>query len=89
MGADLSAMIDQQYRRKQKRDEEDQIVAFLKTLSDGHTTPLRHRDVYAGECRTGGSAKTQGNETLIATPALPPCAAEVCGVQPVPQPPIP
>jgi len=26
---------------------------------------------------------------LIATPALPQCAAEVCGVQPVPQPPIP
>ncbi|MEZ5786227.1 MAG: hypothetical protein R3D62_07090 [Xanthobacteraceae bacterium] len=69
--------------------EEDQIVAFLKTLSDGHTTPLRNRDAYAGDCRTGGSAKTQGNETLIGTPALPQCAAEVCGVQPVSVPPIP
>jgi cytochrome c peroxidase len=69
--------------------EEDQIVAFLKTLTDGYTTPLRNRDVYAGKCQTGRSAKTQGNETLIATPTLPQCAAEVCGVQPMPQPPIP
>ncbi|MEO1089727.1 MAG: cytochrome c peroxidase [Pseudomonadota bacterium] len=70
-------------------DEEDQIVAFLEALTDGHTTPYPNRDLFTGECRTGGSAATQGNETLIATPDLPPCAAEFCGVAPVPNPPIP
>jgi cytochrome c peroxidase len=70
-------------------EEENQIVAFLKTLTDGFTRPYPNRDAFAGECKTGGSAKTQGNETLIPTPPLPPCASAVCGLSPVPSPPIP
>ena len=69
--------------------EEDQIVAFLKTLSDGYLRPYPNRDTFAGSCMTGGSAKTQGNEFLIPTPPLPPCASEVCGLTPLPTTPIP
>ena len=69
--------------------EGDQLVAFLLTLTDGFTKPYPNRDVYTGACKTGGSAKTQGNESLIPTPPLPPCAPEVCGLPPVPGPPIP
>jgi cytochrome c peroxidase len=69
--------------------EEDQIVAFLQTLTDGYTKPYPNRDTFTGTCVTGGSAKTQGNEFLIPTPKLPPCASAVCGVQPVPTPTIP
>ena len=52
--------------------EEDQIVAFLQTLTDGFTRPYPNRDTFTGSCMTGGSAKTQGNEFLIPTPPLPP-----------------
>ena len=69
--------------------EEDQIVAFLQTLTDGYTRPYPNRDTYTGTCMKGGSAKTQGNDALIPTPKLPACAAAVCGVQPVPNPAIP
>jgi cytochrome c peroxidase len=69
--------------------EENQIVAFLMTLTDGFTTPYPNRDVFTGACMTGGSAATQGNESLIPTPKLPACASAVCGVAPVPSPPIP
>src|SRR5438034_9573559 len=69
--------------------EEDQIVAFLQTLTDGYTRPYPNRDTFTGTCMTGGSAKTQGNEFLIPTPKLPPCASAICGVQPVPNPAIP
>src|SRR5438552_7336430 len=69
--------------------EENQIVAFLRTLTDGFTRPYPNRDAFAGECMTGGSAKTQGNEFLIPTPPLPPCAPEVCGLAPVPSPALP
>jgi cytochrome c peroxidase len=69
--------------------EEDQIVAFLRTLTDGFSRPYSNLDAYMGQCMTGGSAKTQGNESLIPTPPLPPCAPEVCGLQPVPNPSIP
>ena len=69
--------------------EENQIVAFLQTLSDGYTTPYPNRDAYTGTCSFGGNASTQGNEFLIPTPPLPPCAEVVCGVQPFPNPPIP
>jgi len=69
--------------------EEDQIVAFLLTLTDGYTRPYPNRDTYTGTCVKGGSAKTQGNATLIPTPKLPACAAAICGVQPVPNPAIP
>jgi cytochrome c peroxidase len=63
--------------------EENQIVAFLETLSDGFTTPYPNSDTFTGACMTGGSAATQGNETLIPTPPLPPCATTICGVAPV------
>ena len=69
--------------------EEDLIVTFMQTLTDGFTTPYPNSDAYAGECMTGGSAKTQGNDFLIPTPPLPSCSPEVCGLEPVPNPPIP
>jgi cytochrome c peroxidase len=70
--------------------EENQIVAFLQTLTDGYTRPYANSDTFTGACKTGGSAKTQGNELLIATPPLPACAASICDVPPVPGPlPIP
>src|SRR6202795_329534 len=59
--------------------EEDQIVAFLQTLTDGYTRPYPDIDTFTGKCMTGGSAKTQGNEFLVPTPKLPPCASAVCG----------
>jgi cytochrome c peroxidase len=70
-------------------EEENQIVAFLQTLTDGFTKPYPNRDTFTGRCSAGGSASTQGNESLIRTPPLPPCATAVCGVAPVPSPPIP
>ena len=70
--------------------EENQIVAFLETLTDGYTTPYPDINTFTGTCATGGSASTQGNETLIPTPPLPPCASAICDVAPVPGPlPIP
>jgi cytochrome c peroxidase len=66
--------------------EEDQIVAFLEALSDGFTKPYPNIDTFTGTCMRGGSAATQGNETLIPTPPLPPCAPAICGVAPVPGP---
>ena len=70
-------------------EEENQIVAFLQTLTDGFTRPYKNRDTFTGICMTGGSASTQGNEFLIPTSELPPCAKAICGVPPVPNPPIP
>jgi len=70
-------------------EEENQIVAFLQTLSDGFTKSYPNSDVYMGACMRGGSAATQGNELLIPTPPLPPCASAICGVQPVPSPSVP
>jgi cytochrome c peroxidase len=70
--------------------EENQIVAFLETLADGYTTPYPDINTFTGTCMTGDSASTQGNETLIPTPPLPPCAGAICDVAPVPGPlPIP
>ncbi len=69
--------------------EEDQIVTFLQTLTDGFTAPYPNSDTFTGQCMTGGSASTQGNQFLIPTPPLPPCAPEICGVPPLPSPPIP
>jgi len=69
--------------------EENQIVAFLQTLTDGCTRPYPNRETFTGTCMTGGSAATQGNELLIPTPQLPPCASAVCGVSPAPSRPIP
>jgi len=69
--------------------EENQIVAFLMTLTDGFTRPYPNRDTFTGQCMTGGTAATQGNDFLIPTPPLPPCAPAVCGVSPTPSPAIP
>lgn len=66
--------------------EEDQIVAFLETLSDGYTRPYPNIDTYTGACKTGGSAPTQGNETLIPAPPLAQCAPAICGMAPIPGP---
>ncbi|WP_311719204.1 cytochrome-c peroxidase [Tunturibacter empetritectus] len=69
--------------------EENEIVAFMQTLSDGFTRPYLNSDTFTGACMRGGSAATQGNELLIPTPPLPSCALAVCGVAPVPKPNIP
>jgi cytochrome c peroxidase len=39
--------------------EENQIVIFLQTLTDGFTTPYPHINTFTGTCRTGGNASTQ------------------------------
>jgi cytochrome c peroxidase len=70
-------------------EEENDIVAFLQTLSDGFTRPYLNSDTFTGACMRGGSAPTQGNELLIPTPSLPPCASAICGARPVPNAPIP
>ncbi len=76
--------------------EEDQIVAFLETLTDGFTSPYPNSDTFTGACMTCNPAtdpncspSRQGNGELIPTPPLPPCASAICGVAPVPNPPIP
>jgi cytochrome c peroxidase len=69
--------------------EENQIVAFLMTLTDGFTRPYPDRNTFTGVCMTGGTAATQGNNTLIPTPPLPPCASAICDVAPLPTKPIP
>jgi len=69
--------------------EEDQIVAFLMTLTDGFTRPYPDRNTFTGVCMSGGTAATQGNNTIIPTPPLPPCASAICGVAPLPTKPIP
>jgi cytochrome c peroxidase len=71
--------------------QEDQIVAFLQTLSDGFTTPYPDIGTFTGICQKGGSAATQGNASIRPAPdPLPPCADAICDVKPTPGPsPIP
>src|ERR1700726_2389941 len=49
--------------------EENQIVAFLQTLTDGFTAPgaAPYPDIntFTGACMSGGDASTQGNSFLI------------------------
>jgi cytochrome c peroxidase len=45
--------------------EENQIVKFLETLSDGFTRPYPDVDTFTGVCMSGGNASTQGNSFLI------------------------
>jgi cytochrome c peroxidase len=45
--------------------EENQIVKFLETLSDGFTRPYPDIDTFTGMCMTGGDASTQGNALII------------------------
>ena len=74
--------------------QEDQIVAFLLTLTDGFTAPYPNSDTFTGTCMTCNpsdancSPSRQGNGSLIPTPTLPPCATAICGVPPLPSPPI-
>jgi cytochrome c peroxidase len=76
--------------------EENQLVLIQKAATDGFNpanpavSTFPNINAFTGTCMTGGSASTQGNEFLIRAPQpLPPCAAAVCGLQPVPNPPIP
>jgi cytochrome c peroxidase len=70
--------------------EEDLIVTFMQTLTDGYTRPFPDANTFTGGCMNGGSASTQGNEFLIQTPPLPACSPEIRGVAPLPGPqPIP
>ncbi len=50
--------------------EENQIVAFLQTLTDGYTTPYPDLKTYTGTCMTGGNASTQGNSSIVSATAL-------------------
>jgi cytochrome c peroxidase len=52
--------------------EENQIVAFLQTLSDGFTRPYPDINTYTGVCMSGGTAATQGNSTLISASKIAP-----------------
>jgi cytochrome c peroxidase len=56
--------------------EENQIVAFLETLSDGYTKPYPFVNTYTGVCKTGGTAATQGNSSLVPANALRRLAAQ-------------
>jgi cytochrome c peroxidase len=68
--------------------EENQIVAFLMTLTDGYTTPYPDINTYTGSCMTGGTAATQGNSSLLQVPQAMgvPCATGICNVTPFPSP---
>jgi cytochrome c peroxidase len=45
--------------------EENQIVTFLQTLTDGFTTPYPDINTFTGACMSGGTAATQGNSTIM------------------------
>jgi cytochrome c peroxidase len=75
--------------------EENQIVAFLQTLTDGFNpanptvSTYKNIDTFTGQCSTtipGQTASTQGMETIIPTFNLVqfPCATDICGVPPLP-----
>jgi cytochrome c peroxidase len=75
--------------------EENQIVAFLETLTDGYTTPYPDSGTFTGACAVCNpatdpncSASRQGNGSLIPTPPLPPCAQAICDVPPLPLAPV-
>ena len=51
-------------------EEEEEIVAFLETLSDGYTQPYPFVNTYTGACMSGGNAATQGNSTLVPASTL-------------------
>jgi cytochrome c peroxidase len=80
--------------------EENQIVAFLQTLTDGFNpanpavSTYKNIDTFTGQCSPpvpGQTASNQGNETLIPTWSLAQfhCAMDICGVPPLPTKPIP
>jgi cytochrome c peroxidase len=45
--------------------EENQLVAFMQTLTDGFTTPYPDINTFTGACMAGGDASTQGNSSII------------------------
>jgi hypothetical protein len=78
--------------------EENQIVAFMQTLTDGFdpanptVSTYKNIDTFTGQCMTtapGVTASTQGNETLTPTWSLTqfPCADDICVNVPFPPPP--
>ncbi len=82
--------------------EENQLVIIMQDLTDGFNpanpgvSTYPNINTFTGACMTCNPAtdpncspSTQGNGSLIPTPPLPPCAPAVCGVPPVPSPPIP
>jgi cytochrome c peroxidase len=80
--------------------EENQIVAFMQTLTDGFNpanptvSTYKNIDTFTGQCSPpvpGETASNQGNSSLIPTFNLAqfPCASDICGVAPVPSPAIP
>ncbi|HEX3417684.1 MAG TPA: hypothetical protein VHT21_14955, partial [Stellaceae bacterium] len=81
--------------------EENQIVIFMQTLTDGFNpanptvSTYKNIDTFTGRCSPpvpGETASNQGNSSLIPTFSLTqfPCAQDICGVPPVPAPkPIP
>src|SRR6201987_5793055 len=50
--------------------EENQIVKFLQTLTDGYTTPFPDINTYTGACMRGGNVSTQGNSTIISATSI-------------------
>jgi cytochrome c peroxidase len=81
--------------------EENLVVIAMQDATDGFdpnnpNVPgilYKNIDTFTGQCSPvvpGETASTQGNSVLIPTPTpLTPCADAVCGVPPVPNPPIP
>jgi cytochrome c peroxidase len=81
--------------------EENQIVIIMQALTDGFNpanpsvSTYPNINTFTGTCTTCNPAtdpncspSRQGNGSLIPTPQLPACASAVCGVPPVPSPPI-
>jgi cytochrome c peroxidase len=71
--------------------EENLLVIALQIQTDGFdpanpgVSTYPNINTFTGSCRIGGTAATQGNETLIPTPTpLLPCTNAVCGVAPLP-----
>lgn len=60
-------------------EEENQLVAFMQTLTDGYTKPYPFINTYTGACMTGGNAATQGNSTIIPASVLRRMAVEAAG----------
>jgi cytochrome c peroxidase len=80
--------------------EENQIVAFMQTLTDGYNpanpavSTYKNIDTFTGQCSPpvpGETASNQGNSSLIPTWSLTqyPCATDICDVAPLPTMPIP
>jgi cytochrome c peroxidase len=75
--------------------EENQIVAFMQTLTDGFNpanptvSTYKNIDTFTGQCATtapGVTASNQGNDHLIHAFSLTqfPCATDICSVPPLP-----